>query len=94
MKSGNLNFLEPSGPPQACNGTALPFTSLMNGVTMKIVHSKLELRFYTTAQEYESSTHILYSWSHVVCHLLDVSFRMDILHVCCVEVRRVVAAWK
>ena len=26
MKSGNLNFLEPSGPPQACNRTALPFT--------------------------------------------------------------------
>ena len=23
--SGNLNFLEPSGPVQACNGTALPF---------------------------------------------------------------------
>ena len=22
MKSGNLNFLEPSGPVQACNGTA------------------------------------------------------------------------
>ena len=26
MKSWNLNFLEPSGPLQACNGTALPFT--------------------------------------------------------------------
>ena len=25
MKSGNLNFLEPSGPLQACNGIALPF---------------------------------------------------------------------
>ena len=25
MKSGNLNFLEPSGPLQACNGTALRF---------------------------------------------------------------------
>ena len=25
-KSGNLNFLEPSGPVQDCNGTALPFT--------------------------------------------------------------------
>ena len=25
MKSGNVNFLEPSGPLQACNGTALPF---------------------------------------------------------------------
>jgi len=23
MKSGNLNFLEPSGPLQTCNGTAL-----------------------------------------------------------------------
>ena len=23
-KSGSLNFLEPSGPVQACNGTALP----------------------------------------------------------------------
>ena len=23
MKSGNFNFLEPSGPLQACNGTAL-----------------------------------------------------------------------
>jgi len=25
MKSGKLNFLEPSGPPQACNGTALTY---------------------------------------------------------------------
>jgi hypothetical protein len=24
MKYGNLNFLEPSGPLQTCNGTALP----------------------------------------------------------------------
>jgi len=28
MKSGNLNFLEPSGPLQACNGTDLPFSLL------------------------------------------------------------------
>jgi len=27
-KSGNLNFLEPSGPVQACNGTALPLCSV------------------------------------------------------------------
>jgi len=26
-KSGNLNFLEPSGPLGACNGTALPYKS-------------------------------------------------------------------
>ena len=28
MKSDNLNFLEPSGPLQACNGTALPLPFL------------------------------------------------------------------
>jgi len=27
-KSGNLNFLETSGPDQACNGTALPYKVL------------------------------------------------------------------
>jgi len=26
LKSGSLNLLEPSGPAQACNGTAVPFT--------------------------------------------------------------------
>ena len=26
MQSGNIKFLEPSGPLQACNGTALPFS--------------------------------------------------------------------
>ena len=28
LKSGSLNLLEPSGPVQACNGIALPFTML------------------------------------------------------------------
>ena len=30
MKSGNLNFLEPSGPLQACNGIALPLPFTIN----------------------------------------------------------------
>jgi hypothetical protein len=29
-KSGNLNFLEPSGPVQTCNGTALPLPFTCN----------------------------------------------------------------
>jgi hypothetical protein len=29
MQSGNLNFLEPSWPLQACNGTALPLPSII-----------------------------------------------------------------
>jgi len=32
-KSGSLNFLEPSGPVQACNGIALPFTFLPNNAS-------------------------------------------------------------
>jgi len=33
MQSGNLNFLEPSGPLQACNGTALPFTYYLTQIS-------------------------------------------------------------
>ena len=32
-KSGNLNFLDRSGPVQACNGTALPLPSYVAGDT-------------------------------------------------------------
>ena len=34
MKSGNLNFLKPSGPLQACNGTALPFFIQTLGIAL------------------------------------------------------------
>ena len=42
MESGNLNFLEHSGPLQACNGTALPVLSRSQGhsVTGKIISMK------------------------------------------------------
>jgi len=33
MKSGNLNFLEPFGPHQAPNGTALPLPIYMSNKT-------------------------------------------------------------
>jgi hypothetical protein len=40
MKSGNLNFLEPSGPLQACNGTALHFyLSFLKNSEGKIINS-------------------------------------------------------
>ena len=41
MKSGNLKFLEPSGPLQACNGTLLPFKTftLFGGVLKSESHS-------------------------------------------------------
>ena len=56
MKSGNINFLEPSGPLQACNGTALLFIILyipiMRGLwitysnyTLFIFHATLNLNY-------------------------------------------------
>jgi len=38
MKSGNLNFLEPSGALQACNGTALPL--------LVILRDMLQIKFF------------------------------------------------
>jgi hypothetical protein len=49
MKSGNLNFLEPSGPFQACNGTALPLirkTSLNNGSCLAVYWSTETNKLY------------------------------------------------
>jgi len=40
MKSGNLNFLEPPGPLQACNGTALPV------FPEQATHAKIARVFY------------------------------------------------
>jgi hypothetical protein len=42
MKSGKLNCLEPSGPLQACNGTALPF--LTGSVYSIMIFSSVLLR--------------------------------------------------
>ena len=39
MKSGNLNFLEPSGPLQACNGTDLPSHSNTINVLSESLHA-------------------------------------------------------
>ena len=39
MKSGNLNFLEPSRPLQACNGTALPLPSVHQSTNQSINES-------------------------------------------------------
>ena len=46
-KSGNLNFLEPSGPLQACNGTDLPLhlQNIDNSDFIENVKTQLGKRF-------------------------------------------------
>jgi hypothetical protein len=38
MKSGNLNFLEPPGPLQACNRTALPLSLPLHSAIFLIIN--------------------------------------------------------
>ena len=57
-KSGTLNFLEPSGPDQACNGTALPLlflevvfkylqcTLLRHSKNVFLSHQMLQCRYF------------------------------------------------
>jgi hypothetical protein len=53
MKSGNLNFLEPSGPLEACNGTALPSITMQQGnMNVKCINV-----YYKTSRIY--STRVL-----------------------------------
>ena len=37
-KSGNFNFLEPSGPVQACNRTALPYKDKLQNCSCNQFH--------------------------------------------------------
>jgi len=41
MKSGNPNFLEPSGPPKSCNGTALPLPHVVDEDGINLVDEEL-----------------------------------------------------
>jgi hypothetical protein len=43
MKSGDLNFLEPSGPLQACNGTAKKITVNLEVMLKIIVRSNVDI---------------------------------------------------
>ena len=39
MKSGNLNFLEPSGPLQGCNGTAFIIIIIIIIIIINLLYS-------------------------------------------------------
>jgi hypothetical protein len=48
MKSGNLNFLETSGPLQARNGTALPFNNNNNNNNNNTINNDPKTQFMMT----------------------------------------------
>jgi hypothetical protein len=77
IKSGNLNFLEPSGPLQACNGTASTFEyerrSIFSDVTLVVVKSDLRRSACTTTHFYKTQL----QWSSV-CHGWGVTAKLFI----------------
>ena len=52
MKCGNLTFLEPSRPLQACNTTALPFYRSYRQATNHVNHGKAKTAYVIQLKEY------------------------------------------
>ena len=63
MKSGNLNFLEPSGPLQACNGTTLPLKEL-DRENFQGVNTTDILNYWTIRRRLSSET-----WTWIISRL-------------------------
>ena len=65
MKSGNLNFLEPSGPLQACNGTELPLSLLYMKTDIHdwsyLAQFLLEWEMFQTKDVEKIKTHFAFS---------------------------------
>jgi hypothetical protein len=69
-KSGNLTFLEPSGPLQACNGTALPFTIFFFKVCVMEVTFQLVLCSVTQQLTFVSVS-VLFAYALLSSHPLQ-----------------------
>ena len=68
MKSGNLNFLEPSAPLQACNGTDLPFCFRL----FKSVH----YHFLSNPSQFVTKNHLT-QWNQYICNWLLSNLRIN-----------------
>jgi hypothetical protein len=75
MKSGNLNFLEPSGPLQACNGIALPLFVLRDKEWHWVWEQSEQHKIYWVAAEalcFWWTTVQLWQWQRLCGHLSEV----------------------
>jgi hypothetical protein len=66
MKSGDLNFLELSGPLQACNGTALPWSIDKKGAYKEESKPTIVSEYTETERIYNAvPSHKMARWSHL-----------------------------
>ena len=77
MKSGNLNFLEPSGPHQASNGTALPLLQLITVTLHSCPHT-------STSSVISLLSYILYIfiYSRFILSLLIIHLSLSLTLIC------------
>jgi len=68
-KSGSLNLLEPSGPLQACNGTALPLPLHLTSCDINLVFITLSIR-HTVNRHAHTLTHSLIQTTFI--HLMGI----------------------
>ena len=84
-KSGNLNFLEPSGPVQACNGAALPFyLSRDLSVLFSVLRSGLPLIFRVFYWTFLRISHLprnFYTLHLILFYLLNLNTLTEIWEV-------------
>jgi len=73
MKSGKLNFLEPSGPFQACNGIALPFLL----ISCKLYYVNRDQVFIISSC---STKYFLFSRMHHQPSVTGIQARHEALH--------------
>ena len=78
MKSGNLNFLEPSGPLQACNGTDLPLPTRWS---RRKEEKKNNNRYQATPSLLPHLFNPLNAELNPICHLLALLGARHIFHV-------------
>jgi len=71
-KSGSLNFLEPSGPVQACNGTALPLQRREHWKVKLIGVSFLRRPFIWNTKQLMVWTRHTRHWNTIYKHRLNV----------------------
>ena len=67
MKPGKLNFLEPSGPLQACNGTALHFLNFPLEV-FELIHPAVSQRRLTDGTDASLVVEVSFVTEDCKCH--------------------------
>ena len=80
MKSGNLNFQEPSGPLQACKGTALPLHSFR--IRASIIQVTLKCNIVVRVACHASFVKPCYKLTHYWLTYLSCALRLQCIAIC------------